>query len=95
MYRLNENDRWALINALHSAADQMAEFAKVQAQVAVNIREGHTVALFAKGEPGARAADTLAQQFRDQREGYLNYARMIEEAEYVEFGDPEVLTGEG
>ena len=95
MRRLNENQRWSLINALRAAADQSAEFAQVQARVAGTIRSGVNVALYAEGEPGAQAAEALSAQFAKQKNDYLTLAGEIEEAEYIEFGDPDVLAGEG
>ena len=67
--------------ALRSAVYAATEHAATMRAVAQAIRAGEDVAMFATGEPGARAADALAADHDQFREDCLAELAFLDEQE--------------
>jgi hypothetical protein len=80
---LSDRETQTIVSALHLAARQYRESAAEFAKVAAHVRAGNAFSMFAEGEPGALAADRLAEQFTSQAEDATALAERFECAEGV------------
>lgn len=81
--QLSNNQLSTLRNALTVSAQRFDEDAEQFREVAKALRAGEKVAMFADGEPGARAADRLTTQFVQQAADTRALLEMVQDADTV------------
>lgn len=74
------SEQYAIANGMRVAAEQFDKHAAEFEHIAKVLRAGGKVPMFADGEGGARAADTLRIQFRNQAEEARRIMQMFGDA---------------
>jgi hypothetical protein len=75
---MQEDHRSAIVNALYLTVETFRSYNVEMEKVATCLRAGSKVAMFADGEPGARAADAMAENFIRRANEALELAEDLE-----------------
>lgn len=80
---ISSRDQDTIVNALSVAASQFSRDSVEMRTIAVALREGQAVPMFAKGMAGAKAAENLARTFDQQEQDTWRLFREIREARHL------------
>lgn len=81
---LSGSDMSDIINALSHISDSRQESSYLFDNMAVELRKGNSIPMWADGESGAIAAERMAEEFRRQSRSATDLINRIEQFDYCE-----------